>query len=149
MGMDYYLESDNEYESDKDFPEGLSYFFEQLGGYGETSMVAQVSEILGINLDLFQQTYYEGMEDDYEEEELDGDDYWIDLGTLQNKVQEFIAKIEQKPDYYREVKFEGKYYPEDTGYLSGGNLLHDLRDLAQTLSDYKQHGSAQLSLVYG
>ena len=146
--MDYCLESDNEYESELDFPEGLSYFFEQLGGYGEYSMVAQVSSILGINLEIFQNTYYDGMEDDYDEDEIDEDDFWIELSTLQKTVESFISAIHTKPDYFKMVKFNGPYSPEDNGYLSQGHLLKDLEELKVVLGKYKENGTDKIRLIY-
>ena len=54
MGKDYYIFTDKETDCTDDFPEGLSNFFEQVGGFGDTAEAEQVSRILGIDLSIFQ-----------------------------------------------------------------------------------------------
>ncbi|HEX8506108.1 MAG TPA: hypothetical protein VF630_12135, partial [Hymenobacter sp.] len=54
--MDYYIIPEEETACEDSFPDGLSFFFEQVGGYGEAAEVEQVSRILQIDLSVFQET---------------------------------------------------------------------------------------------
>ncbi len=58
MGMSYFIVPNSKTSCEGGFPDGLSFFFEQLEGYYETSEVSQVSEILDIDLSLFQNIDY-------------------------------------------------------------------------------------------
>lgn len=161
MGMDYYIETKEELEDEFDFPEGLSYFFEQVGGYGDTSMVSQVERILEIDLSIFQNTYHpddeydQDFDDDYdqEDEESDNDNgeldhSWIDLDRIQSITREFMLKIANSPEYHTRVTYEGILYPEDTGYLSSGEILDDLREFDATISKLKEQKCTEIRLVY-
>lgn len=161
--MDYYIETKEETEEEFDFPEGLSYFFEQLGGYGNTSMVSQVERILNIDLSLFQKTYHpddkydEDFDDDpdssrdddeSDDEDYNSDSFWLSVDDIQAVTREFILKIAESPEYHAYVKYEGMLYPEDTGYLSTGEILGDLRELDATISKIKEQKCTEIRLVY-
>jgi hypothetical protein len=108
MGMDYYIIPENETHCEDSFPDGLSFFFEQVGGYGESAEVEQVSRILQIDLSVFQETSLNeeaGFEDEdgavYEGNEAQ--DIWHDTSAVAAIVDAFLAKIEAFPDYHEQV----------------------------------------------
>jgi hypothetical protein len=182
MGMDYYIIPDRELDCPNDFPESLSYFFEQLGGYGEGSEVAQVSTLLGVDLSAFQHfTHFEELDEDKADSP-----YWQDIDAFEAVIDELLRKLAAQPHYYEAVrhrppdplgklniqqdrflaaltandleraaqllnglpKTPGNPYPEDRGYLSGGQLPRDLHVLKQTLAGYRQHGARRIMLIY-
>lgn len=121
MGMYYSIEpkTEDEYAEYADFPEMLSYFFEQIGGYGDTSVVSQLEKILNIDLTIFQKTYHPEMEMDFEEfdsefldeyknTEFNPDDYWISIDVLIEKLNEFKQKIDDNSQYFSEIIFSPK-----------------------------------------
>ncbi|GAB2772823.1 hypothetical protein HNQ93_000822 [Hymenobacter luteus] len=101
--MDYYLIPDQETDCENEFPQGLSFFFEQVGGYNEHAEVAQVSRILQIDLSIFQQVSWEndGLEADEGADEPST--VWHHLDTVTAVVENFITKIQQHPDYFTQV----------------------------------------------
>lgn len=99
MGMDYYIVPDGQTECSNDFPEELSYFFEQVGGYGEYAQVEQVSKILQIDLSLFQQMSYEELDEEDEEAEP----IWHDVQQIIELIDNLLQKIDGHPAYYNEV----------------------------------------------
>lgn len=119
--MDYSIEprSQDEYIEYVDFPDTLSYFFEQIGGYGEKSIVSQLEKILNIDLSIFQKTYNPEMEMDFEEfeselpdeyknNEFNPDDYWIAVDSLIEKLNELKQGIENNNQYFSEIIFNPK-----------------------------------------
>lgn len=56
--MAYFLVPDKKSACSDDFPDGLSCFFEQIGGFDEKAEVAQVSKVLQIDLSIFQDVEY-------------------------------------------------------------------------------------------
>ena len=167
MGM-YYGITSNAKEKIKNlpyFPNGLSYFFEQIGGYGEESMVSQVEKILNIDLSNFQNY-------DFDDNDSD-DDCWQKIEEVEGIIEELLLKIKAKPNYFNEVKFyAGDYsqffsmsstewknsinrevnygYPkiEDKSYLENG-FIPDLNELKKILDIYKKHGADRIKLFYG
>ncbi|OON69226.1 hypothetical protein B0919_07950 [Hymenobacter sp. CRA2] len=174
--MNYFIQPDRELDCPNDFPEGLSYFFEQVGGYGEGSEVAQVSGLLGLDLSAFQ---HYGYFDDEDEPQ-----FWQDLGGFIALVDAFLRRLAEEPHYYRAInhrtptnweatteqleatllspdtsmaydllaqlpKMPQNPYPEDRGYLSSGQLGQDLQTLRQTLACYQQYGAQKIMLIYG
>lgn len=123
--------------------EKLSFFFEQIGGYGDKSEVAQVSAILAIDLSVFQDYDY-GTEDLIEEKT-----YWKDINTFINTVEALITKIQITPNYYTHVQHNLNYfYPADSGYLSSGQIVKDLKILRQILDCYQTNGVTKIKLMY-
>ncbi len=86
MGMSYYLVPDRQTNCKDDFGSGLTFFFEQVGGYGETAEVEQVSKILNIDLSIFQDVEYDP------EDQAELEKHWHNLDTLTSIVSAFIAK---------------------------------------------------------
>jgi hypothetical protein len=175
MGMSYFIYPDRKTSCGNDFGEGLSFFFEQPGGYGETAEVEQVSRILQIDLSLFQDV------DSEPEEGAERQERWHLLDRIAGVTDTFIRKLEAQPDYYRQVLHNPDrdrqldeelrlwdmkdtaardrrleelrqqplyYYPPDYGYLSQGRLLKDLKRLRQTLACYKGAGVEKIRLLY-
>ncbi|KQK27108.1 hypothetical protein AR438_02575 [Chryseobacterium aquaticum] len=115
MGMDYYIEpkSENEHEDYLNFPDTLSYFFEQAGGYDEKSIVSQIEKILDIDLSIFQKTYNAEMEFEIEESDSNplnendssSDDLWINTEDLIKKLEEFQEKIKINNNYFSQIIF--------------------------------------------
>ncbi len=168
MGMYYTIEVKN---NDKlgyiDFPESLSYFFEQVGGYGEKSIVAQIETILNIDFTIFQKTYHPEMEFDEK-----SNYFWIDIEELLNKLIEFKSKMETNQSYFSKVilnpkddrrkyvslKYEDivKYemenplslYPIDNGIITEKVLMDSTIKLIKTLKELKARGESQIRLVY-
>ena len=176
MGMSYDIIPNKETKCANDFGNGLSFFFEQVGGYGETAEVEQVSQILKIDLSIFQDIDY-----NYDDKN-NITEHWHDIDSLVFIVDTFINKITTHPDYYKQVLHnpidrnkqldeESKlweiqdttlrnqkieeihkqpfyYYPNDYGYLSKGRLLKDLQILKKTLECYKKNGVTKVRFEY-
>ncbi len=176
MGMSYDIIPNKETKCTNDFGNGLSFFFEQVGGYGETAEVEQVSRIFKLDLSVFQDIDY-----DYEDN-ADIQKHWHDINTFLSIVETFINNINLNPEYYNQVhhnpadrnkqldeesklwelsdtlerdrKLEALrqqpfyYYPPDYGYLSNGRLLKDLNTLKSTLDCYKKSGVTKIRLTY-
>lgn len=179
MGMDYYIEpkSENEFEDYLDFPETLSYFFEQFGGYDEKSIVSQIEKILDFDLSIFQKTYNPDMEFDFEEDESDDndnspDDFWIETNDLIKKLEEFREKIKINTNYFSQIIFnpdndESKTtgmdikdliryqeenpltaYPVNNRIVTEENLSSSISELIKTLEDLKSQNIKQIRLNY-
>ena len=175
MGMSYDIIPNKKIKCANNFGNGLSFFFEQIGGYGETAEVEQVSRILGIDLSVFQDVNY-----NYEDS-TDISGHWHSIDSLSLLIEEFISKIQNNPDYYKQVlhnpdiekqlEEENRiwniedsterdtqlnslraqpfyYYPPDYGYLRDGRIFNDLRILKQTLICYKKSGATEIRLTY-
>lgn len=139
MGMDYYLYSDLGSYPDHGFPEKLSYFFEQLGGYGERSLVAQTEKLLNIDLGLFQKTSHP-----------EGGSTFIALAVLQKLVAELIEKVRANPGFIKQLRFApAPGFPPNTGYFeSTAPILKDLDVLEKSLSALKKAGATKIKLMY-
>ncbi len=174
MGMRYHIKADKHTSCEGRFPDELSFFFEQIGGYGEKSEVAQVAEVLNINLSAFQQ-YDHGTEDVDNSLQL-----WKEIGPFTELVINFLARLEASPGYYTQVKHNAQLkqqneqlftmgfsdnnkflelieefesqpdygYPSDYGYLSSGRILKDLRDLKNLLQCFRKNGASKIKLYY-
>jgi hypothetical protein len=110
MGMDYYIIPEIEVNCEHEFPEGLSFFFEQVGGYEEYAEVSQVSKILQIDLSVFQEISYDDGEEysdffDEEEEKIADDSatIWHSTVTAMLLIDDLLAKIAAFPDYHKQV----------------------------------------------
>lgn len=142
MGMDYYISANIETDCSDNFPSGLSFFFEQVGGYGEKSMVSQVEQILDIDLSTFQKC-------DFMENEESDSTYWKDINEFESLIDLFLNKIDSSPQYYKEVKFHPMYgYPNDHGYLSEGRIVDELKELKSLLTCYRKAGATKIKLNY-
>ena len=97
MGMSYFIIPNKKTSCKDDFPDGLSFFFEQIGGYDDKAEVAQVSEILHINLSVFQDVEYDP------EDHAEADKHWHDIDSFTAIVDTLITKIKIQPDYYKKV----------------------------------------------
>jgi hypothetical protein len=175
MGMSYFIIPNKKTSCNDYFPDGLSFFFEQIGGYDDKAEVAQVSEILHIDLSVFQDVEYNP------EDQTEADKHWHDIEPFAAIVDSFTAKIKAQPDYYKKVihnpnakqqraelsrlssmrdtagytqlsaTFEQQpyyYYPPDYGYLSESRILTDLDALRQILACYKKNGVTKIRLEY-
>ena len=104
MGMDYYIIPEEETTCENSFSEDLSFFFEQVGGYGEAAEVEQVSRILQIDLSVFQKVSSPEEDEDYEEEaDEEPSTIWHSSESVAAVVANLLAKIESFPDYYKQV----------------------------------------------
>lgn len=103
MGMDYYIITSPELMDDSDFPEGLSYFFEQIGGYDKYSMVSQLEKILTIDLSLFQNIDHSQECDDTT------DPVWQNIQSVIEKIVEFKTSLNSNADYAYKVKFNSEH----------------------------------------
>ena len=103
MGMDYYIIPEKETACEDSFPEGLSFFFEQVGGYDEAAEVEQVSRILEIDLSVFQKLSFPEEGEDYEEADDEPLTIWHSSESVAALVANLLAKIEAFPDYYKQV----------------------------------------------
>jgi len=175
MGLHYSIYPNKKTNCENNFSNGLSFFFEQVGGYGETAEVEQVSKILNIDLFAFQDVEYDA------ENPKDVEKSWKNIDSFSAIVDTFITRIENNPDYYKKVvhnpdkeKQDDKHaeilqikdtamalkfmedlqkeplymYPPDYGYLSEGRLLKDLKILKKTLNCFKQDGVTKIRLEY-
>jgi len=111
MGMDYYIIPESEVNCQHEFPESLSFFFEQVGGYEEYAEVSQISKILQIDLSVFQEISYDDDEnyggpigeDEEDESPEDSSIIWHDTATIIVLINSLLAKIMAFPDYYKQV----------------------------------------------
>ncbi|MCM0664514.1 hypothetical protein [Flavobacterium tyrosinilyticum] len=168
--MDYYIEANGKTNCKDDFPSGLSFFFEQVGGFEEKSMVMQVEKILKINLSIFQDYDFEGEENSSK--------HWKNIKTFEKTIDDLLLKIKANPDYYKKVKYNSanppsygystdkkemermkkqqrEYeksplfgYPADNGYLSSKKFVEELNQLKSILNCYKKHGATKIKLSY-
>lgn len=170
IGMHYSIEANVKTNCQDNFPSGLSFFFEQVGGYGDKSMVSQTESILGIDLSTFQ-------EYDFIDNEEPSEKYWKDITQFESVIDAFISKIEANPTYYQKVKYNPiilgpafstdltemkkiqqkreEYenhpmygYPNDDEYLSSNAILNDLETLKKILKCYKDNGATKIKLSY-
>ena len=174
-GMYYYIVPNKSTQCKNDFGNGLSFFFEQVGGYGDKAEVEQVSKLLDIDLSIFQDVGYDP------EDKVEVEKHWHDLNTFTTIVDKFIDKINGNPEYYKKVvhnpekkKLDDElsqilymkdtaraeklrkileanpfyYYPPDYGYLSEGRILKDLKTLKKTLECYRKNGVTKVRLEY-
>lgn len=174
MGMDYGIRANIKTTCDGYFPEGLSNFLEQLPMTDYNSEVRQVSQILTINLDLFQL-----LDNGYPETATQ--DYWQDIDPLIALVESFLAKIAVNKQYYEEVRYAKSTgalndqlhellhnnneafmkglldqlysnadtsFPPDHGYLRNGIIVQDLNELLRLLNCYKKAGATKVELNY-
>jgi hypothetical protein len=175
--MSYFIVPNSETSCEGDFPDGLSFFFEQLEGYYETSEVSQVSELLEIDLSLFQEM-------DYALEVRNTPDeapFWQNIDSVVLTVNTLINKIAENPDYYLFVRhitdkqkpdrqillsaniknkarafdwFEKSYeqepemFPPNTGFLKNNEITTELKGLGALLDCYKKSGADKIKLVY-
>lgn len=174
MGMYYHIELKNEELSFVNFPDRLSYFFEQIGGFEEKSIVSQIEKILDIDLSVFQNTYFEmEFEDDFDEV-IDPDSFWISTDELIDKLTEFKNKMDSNLNYFSKIVFNpkddfnissklgfdfekiAKYYeenplacyPSNNGIITEKKLTESVNELLETLKDIKTQGEDQIRLVY-
>jgi hypothetical protein len=122
------------------FPDGLSFFFEQVGGYDDCAKVSQVSSILNIDLDLFQNIDFP--------ENPDSENTWQAIDIVINKLSEFKQAIMQKPKYFEQVLHGGALHPPDYGYLSKGIILEDIQELEENLCLLRDKGSRKIRFFY-
>jgi len=174
MGMDYYIENDLDDNRETRFPENLSYFFEQVGGYGETSIVSQVEKILNIDLYIFQKT--KPLEIEFEDfgdvTENNPNDYWVECKLLWEKVNEFIEKARKHKGYFSKVLFNKEHdlnkmfkmpyeeliayqsehplslFPPSDGIINESDLLKGFEILRDILLQYQSKGVEKVRLVY-
>ncbi len=158
MGMDYGLETKNGDGIDFDvFPAALSYLFEQVGAYGDKSIVCQLEKILNIDLRLFQNTYNPEM--DFEEE-FDTDDLWVTIDVVINKLLEFNSKAEANKNYYSKLILNPNkngtfdesnpmfYYPLENEFISENIINNSITELLTYLENLKNKGETEIRLVY-
>lgn len=170
MSMTYLIEPNIKTLCKNEFPEGLSYFFEQFGGYADKSIVSQVEKVLDIDLKTFQ-------EYDFPENDNPSKKYWKEIKEFESVINLFINKIKSNPDYYKRIKYnpikvvygfstdslETKRinqtqkenqshpmfgYPNDDDYLSSKAILKDLENLKALLNCYKKSGATKIKLTY-
>ena len=175
MGMSYDIVPNKQTRCANNFGEGLSFFFEQVEGYGETAEVEQVSQIFKLDLSVFQD--YDYVYDDTNEIKK----HWHDVTMISSLVDTFINKIIASPEYYKQIhhnpdrdkqldeeqrlwqltdtterdrqlellkKQPFYYYPPDYGYLSEGRLLTGLQTLKKTIDCYKRNGVTKIRFEY-
>jgi len=175
MGMSYDIIPNKKTACTNQFPGGLSFFFEQVGGYGEHAEVEQVSRILKIDLSIFQDIDY-----NYEDSS-DVERHWHNIDTIANVIDSFISKISSNPYYYTHVKHNPNrakqldeeeklmhlidtaqlnsrleqlrnqplyYYPPDLGFLSNRRLSKDLSTLKTILNCFKKDGVTKVRFEY-
>lgn len=169
MGMYYYLVPETETECTDDFPSGLSYFFEQVGGYDEYAVVSQLEIELNIDLSLFQNTY---IEDEYLFEEMEEygkiksakkeiikhkEKTKIKTETMLSLLLDFKNVLHKNKDFVKKIKFNNntdlpenirELCPPKLAYYSNGEFLKDLNDLILILQCYKSNGVKYLRLGY-
>lgn len=158
MGMDYGIETKNGDGMKFDvFPSTLSYLFEQVGAYGEKSIVCQMEKLLNIDLSLFQNTYNPEM--DFEEE-FDTDDLWVSINELINKLLEFNTKAGANKNYFSKLVLNPNengtfdesnplyYYPLASKFISENAINNTMIELLSYFEVLKSKGETEIRLVY-
>ena len=148
MSMNYFIYSDIELEDKYDeeirklceFPDGLSFFFEQVGGYDDFAEVSQVSRLLNIDLELFQKIDFPDNPDTHET--------WQSLEFIIAKLTEFKQAILQNPRYFEQVLHGGDLHPPDYGYLSQDRISKDIEELEKNLKRLQAKGSKKIRFFY-
>lgn len=173
--MSYFIYPDKPTHCKDNFGEGLCLFFGEVGGYGEKAESAQVSQILKIDLTVFQDVGY----DPQNKAELNK--HWHPIDKFTGIVDSLNAKIKSHPDFYKKVIYNPNEqqqhaelskavqqgdqskllalveeqqkqpfygYPGDYGFLHDGRLQEELQLLKQTLSCYKANGVTKVRLEY-
>jgi hypothetical protein len=175
MSMNYDIIPNKQTQCNDEFGEGLSFLFEQVGGYGNKAEVEQVSKVLQLDLSIFQDV-------EYSYEDKKGiEKHWHSIDVVYSLVDTFISKIHSHPDYYKQVyhnpnrngqlkeqqriweitdtaerdkqlellyKQPYYFYPPDYGYLSSGGLLKGLTTLKKTLDCYRKNGVTKIRFEY-
>lgn len=77
------------------FPEGLSYFFEQVGGYDDASEAGQLEQLFSLDLSVFQSTRDIAVEEDLP----------VDLSLLFDAINDLLRCINSTPDYYEKLRW--------------------------------------------
>lgn len=169
--MNFYLYSDVDPGEGTVFPPGLSQFYEQYKGFGNESEVAQVSELLKIDLTPFQKYNVAA-------EEV----IWHDIDALIALNQLLRQKVQATPDLYARMKYCGptesalraelmkaaisgdkkkmeeivkrfqntpdSAYPPDVEFIKRGFLLRDILELDKILLAIKKKGGTRINIVY-
>ncbi|MDQ3108285.1 MAG: hypothetical protein M3R17_00175 [Bacteroidota bacterium] len=171
MSSSYFIFCDDENKESFTFPGGLSFFFEQYGGFDNQSEVAQLSVLLQIDLSVFQQ---------YDVPESD-EVTWHEISVVKNKMEEFIAKLKSAPSVFQSIKYGSESsqfpnelmqagqardvkrlqelirqmqndpqatYPLNRGYIESGNLINDLTALDAKLKESEQDGVKKIKFLY-
>jgi hypothetical protein len=166
MSMNYFIEPNVKTPCHDHFPEGLSNFFAQWGGYEDKSEVAQVEKILKIDLSTFQR--YDEMDTTWRVTH-----HWKSIKTLDKLLNTLLLKIKAHPNYYKQVthnpivvmyftaemaeieKQERAYkshplygYPGDDGYLKSSRFVNDIKALRALLHCYLKAGATKVALSY-
>lgn len=170
--MNYYIFSDIKSENNIAFPEKLSQFFEHYYAFGEESEVAQISELLDVDLAIFQKY----------NNPADKDVIWLDINDLVETTHKLIDRLRSRSGYFRQIRFGGipgdvfrneflkatadkdqvkinelvrrwqntpdSAFPPDTGYLSSNLIMMDLLRLDKILLQIKESGGKKINLVY-
>jgi hypothetical protein len=175
MGMSYFIHPDKHTDCTDNFPDRLSTFFGQVGGYGEKAEVSQISKILQIDLTVFQDVAYDT------ENREEQNRHWHNIDTFALIIDSFIARIKSHPEYYKKLiynpdeqkqlaelskiilardtaKLNQAYdiipkqpfygYPTDHSYLREGGLLDDLQTLRKIIECYKRSNATKVRLEY-
>ncbi|MFD0964541.1 hypothetical protein ACFQ1O_11055 [Pseudofulvibacter geojedonensis] len=167
--MYYYLIPETDTGCVDDFPSGLSYFFEQVGGYDEYATVSQLENELDIDLSLFQNIYiddksiFEEMEkygeirDAEEEFKKHAEKTKIRTESMFDLLLIFKNKLEKNRDFANKIKFNSNkelsesirtLYPPEIEYYKNGKFLKDLDALISIINCYKKNGVRYLRLGY-
>ncbi|WP_420551287.1 hypothetical protein [Tenacibaculum aiptasiae] len=169
MGMYYYLIPETETDCTNDFPSGLSYFFEQIGGYDEYAAVSQLENELNIDLSLFQKTFTDD-ESIFKEMEKYGQIKNAEIEFKKHKKEtriktesilelliEFKITLEKNKGFTNKIKFKNNQelpenirilYPPEIEYYGNGEFVKDINDLIMILECYKKNGVEYLRLGY-
>lgn len=89
------------------FPEGLSWFFERIGKFGNKSEFIQVQELLNVNLDLFNTEKFE-----YDEK---GNcvHNWFEIDSVHAIIDDVIERIDANPNFCSKIIYDTKYSSYD------------------------------------
>ena len=95
--MNLFIFPDKKGLLEEKIPERLSQFFEQYRGFGQESEVAQLQEILGIDLSVYQRWT------------LDNSKYpdWILLDEIHTATRILAEELNEKPEAVRSVQHNG------------------------------------------
>ncbi len=172
--MRYLIKPDKHTSCEGQFPYELSFFFEQMSGYGTKSEASQLSELFDMDFSVFDRSP-QGIESIEEEVNM-----WKDITEFTDLVSTFLTKLILKPEYHLYIRHnenqrrqdeqlvtlgikdstkflelleqfqaEPDYgYPSDYGYLSSGRIIKDLSDLKNLLQCYKKNGAKKVKLYF-
>lgn len=144
MGMYYmFMNDSDDYDLEDDFPDGLGWFCERVGAWGEDSEFIQMERILDIDLSLLDHNRYS-----WDDEDIPG---MVKTNTrdFRKFVESVKDKISTQPNYHEGIIYRDHGADLCKEYLSSREILSDLDALLRIMDAYEDKGIREFELSYG